>query len=68
MMVKTLWHYEDHQYIYRERFKKEGDPVQTSEVTHIEDFVPELNPFVVTKCFLLDRQEENHQLTKTIIS
>ena len=34
-IVRTLWHYEDHRYI----LKKEGDPEQTPEVPHIENFV-----------------------------
>ena len=34
-IVRTLWHYEDHLYI----FKKEGDSEHTSEASHIENFV-----------------------------
>ena len=33
--VRSLWHYEDHGYI----LKKEGDPEQTLEAPHIENFV-----------------------------
>ena len=48
-IVKPLWHYEDHLHI----FEKEGDPVQTPEITFI--FVSESNQLIVINCFLLER-------------
>ena len=42
-----------------------GDPVQTPEAPHIEDFV--FQSQIVTNCFLLERWEENQQMVKSLI-
>ena len=63
-IVRMLWNYEDHWYILKKRRGPRTDPWGTP---YWKFGISKSNPFIVTNCFLLERQEENQQLAISLI-